>query len=491
MLRYQQTYSFFDPAKVDDAIHFTNLSREALAGNLDTVLERIVRAVEEQSPAFVVVDSFRTLARAVTAHEPGELQLQEFVQRLALYLTGWQATTFLVGEYTPDELENNPISTVADGIFWLAQSIESNSVVRKLQVVKIRGQEHMPGLHTFRITDAGLQVYPRIPLRVERIERPTPTRRLSTGVTGLDEMLGGGIPVGDSVILGGPSGAGKSVLATQFIAEGIGQGEPGVIAVFEEHPEDYLRHARELGFDLEGMIGSGQLQLIYLHPLDLSVDETLQAIQDAVNTTKARRVVIDSISGFQLTLAPTFREDFRESLYRLAGALTGAGITILMTVEVVESFSNLHFSAYEVSFLADDLLYLRYVELRGHLQKVIMVVKMRSSAHSTELREYQVTAHGVEIGRSLADYRGIMTGQPQLIEGGASLIYPGLSAEELLTLQTLIALGETTAVALGAAIHLRRPALDAALERLVTLNYAVRVTEKRRTVYRPVSRMLA
>jgi circadian clock protein KaiC len=223
-------------------------------------------------------------------------------------------------------------------------------------------------------------------------------------------MLGGGIPAWDSAIVAGPAGSGKSALATQFITEGLRQGEPGVIAVFEERPKEYLERAKTLGPDLDDAVRQGLLEVLYLRPLDLSVDEALLEIQSAVARTKAQRMVIDSLSGFELALAPTFREDFRESLYRMVGALTGAGVTVFMTVEVGVSFTDLQFSPDLISFLTDDIILQRYVEIEGELQKVLTVVKMRRSLHSTALRRYEVTEHGLELGETLEDYTGIITG---------------------------------------------------------------------------------
>lgn len=489
MLRYQQAYSFFDPAKVGDIIHFVNVSQEVLNSDLETVMERIVRIVEERNPAFVVVDSFRTVVRAAASRELGEVELQGFVQRLALHLASWQATTFLVGEYDVEEMRDNPVFTVADGVLWLSQSVDRNSVVRKLQVLKMRGQASMPGLHTFRITGDGLRVYPRIPRQLGRIERSTHRPRVSTGVAGLDDMMGGGIPVGDAVLLSGPSGVGKSVLATQFVAEGTRHGEPGVIIIFEEHPQDYKDRAKEFGFDMEEMVRQDRLRVIYLRSLDLSVDEALQEIQDAVEQVKAQRVVIDSLSGFELTLAPTFREDYREALYRLVGALTGAGITVVMTIETIESFNTMCFSSQQISFLSDDIIYLRYFEIAGQLQKMIAVIKMRGSAHSKDLREYQITGHGLEIGRSLADYRDIITGAPELRRSALENVYPALIIQEMMVMQTLIALRESTISDLVRRIGLTRAAVTTALGRLVVLNYAIKIVVDGQAVYRPVARV--
>jgi circadian clock protein KaiC len=409
MLRYQQQFSFFDPTKLNSSIRFVNLSQQVLDHDLGTVLDAIVREVEEASPRIVVIDSFRTVEHASGGGNRGDLDLQGFLQRLSLHLTSWQATTFLVGEYLESEMRDNPVFTVADGIVWLYQSVERNSSVRKLQVLKLRGQAPLPGLHTMRITDAGVEVFPRIMKRIEA-EKARHGRRLSVGSPTLDEMLGGGIPEGDSALVVGPSGSGKSVLATQFIAEGIKQGEPGVIAVFEEHPKEYLARARTLGPDLEPMVLEGRLAVIYLRPLDLSVDETLVAIQDAVRQVGAQRLAIDSLSGFELALAPTFREDFRESLYRMVGSLTGAGVTVFMSAEIVQSFDDLRLSSHLISFLADDVILQRYVELDGQLRKVLAVVKMRGSAHSKDLRLYDITETGLQVGETLGEYSGIITG---------------------------------------------------------------------------------
>ncbi len=183
MLRYQQQYSFFDDAKLAGAIRFINLSQVVLDQDLDAVLNAIIKEVESSQPSIVVVDSFRTVVRKAQSGSTNEVELQGFVQRLALHLTSWQATTFLIGEYVEGELRDNPVFTVADGLFWLFQSVERNSIVRKMQVMKVRGQESVPGLHTFRITSGGLQAFPRtFGLSNNLSNQVKGRRRLSTGV---------------------------------------------------------------------------------------------------------------------------------------------------------------------------------------------------------------------------------------------------------------------------------------------------------------------
>ena len=191
MLRYQQQYTFFDQAKLNNSVRFINLSQIVLEKDLNAVLEEIAKEVEKASPGIVVVDSFRTVVRKALSGA-NEFELQAFIQRLALLLTSWQATTFLVGEYVEDEIRDNPVFTVSDGLLWLYQAADRNSIVRKLQIVKLRGQASVPGLHTFRITHDGLQAFSRT-LGLGGQQRKIPsTRRLSIGIPELELRRAGG-----------------------------------------------------------------------------------------------------------------------------------------------------------------------------------------------------------------------------------------------------------------------------------------------------------
>jgi circadian clock protein KaiC len=408
MLRYQQQYSFFDAELIPGCIRILHLGPEVLEDGLTKVLERIVAEVEATSPKLVFVDSFRAVIRR--AVEPNQLDLQDFVQRLSLSLTSWEATTFLIGEYGEHE-DSNPVFTVADGIIWLSQVTDRNSVVRKLQVIKMRGQGQIPGLHTVKLSGDGLRVYPRLPSPDQPPDQPRDASqpRRQTGIAGLDEMLGGGIPAGYSVMVVGPSGTGKSILATQFIRSGIDQGEPGIIAVFEKRPEEYLSTIHQPSH-MRDLVGTGMLRMLYLRPLDLSVDETMEEIKAAVLDIGATRVAIDSLSGFELALAPSFREDFRESLYRMVGALVRLGVTVMMTAELVDSYTELRLSPHGISFLTDGIILQRYAELDGRLEKVMTVAKMRGFDHSKEFWRYDIGESGIILGEALTGYEGILVG---------------------------------------------------------------------------------
>jgi circadian clock protein KaiC len=422
MLRYQRQFGFFRPELIGSTVHYLNLSEEVLARDLAAVLARITAEVEQLTPSIVVVDSFRTIASGVSTmatdvaprtESGAPMSLEHFVQRLALHLTSWEVTSLLIGEYTEAQ-QQQPLFTIADGILWLNQVTDRNSVVRKLQVVKVRGQAQMPGLHTFRITDDGLQVFPRIPDQQwgRRESEPRDQRRLSTGVPGLDELMGGGIPAGDALMLAGPTGTGKSTFGMLFAADGLRKGDAVVVAAFEEYPEAYLERLRAFDIDPDAMIAADRLRITYLRPLDLSVDETLADILASVRETKATRVVIDSLTGLEMALAPAFRQDFRESLYRLVGALTATGTTVFMTHEAVTMAPELSFTGERVSFITDDILVQRYVEIEGQLEKVLSIVKMRRSDHSRAFWQYEITSSGAALGDALVGSHGSLGGSP-------------------------------------------------------------------------------
>jgi circadian clock protein KaiC len=388
MLRYQQQFAFFDIAKVNASVRFLHLGDVLLQGGLDAVLESIVQEVEATEPRMVIVDSFKSVVRK--AEEAGQMDVGAFVQRLALHLTSWQATTFLVGEYS-DYDDANPLFSVADGILWLSQIVGGNSVTRKLQVMKMRGQRQVPGLHTMVIEDGGVVVYPR--QHGDVAAPPRSTARVSSGNAVLDDMLCGGIPQGSALLIAGPPGAGKSTLALQFAIAAISAGEPVVLAILERPHVDYLR-ASVFGPVLDKAVADGRVQLVMLRSLDLSIDEALAEIRRAVARTGARRVILDSLSGLEMALAAPFRTDLQESLYRTVGALTRTGVTVVMTTELDAAHQV---TPAGVSFLTDAIILLRYREAEGRVQRTVTILKVRGSDHSADIRRFQIGRDGLAI----------------------------------------------------------------------------------------------
>lgn len=407
MLRYQQQFEFFDNEKINHSIRYTNLNEEIASGDLDKVLGRMVAEVEAHGPGLVFVDSFRSVSLVSQGAGNSFIGLQQFIQQLGILMTSWQATTFLIGEYFSDS-DPNPVFTVADGIIWLRQSVQRNSMVRKMEIMKMRGQPTLPGLHTFRLSAAGINVFapPQLTKPVEKVSAAHPGDRLGMGVLGLDRMLGGGLPRGYSLLVAGPSGSGKSIMASAFLAEGARNGETGVIAAFEQRPN------RSRGHAMAELIADGHIGFVNTTASDMSVDEISVLLITEILRLKASRVVIDSLSGFELALAPTFREDFRESLSRMVTALASTGVTVLMTSELEDRYNDLRFSPYGTAFLTDAIVVQRYIEVDSQLQRVLAVVKVRASAHSDELRLFHIDNDGIKIGAMLADQEGILGGRP-------------------------------------------------------------------------------
>jgi circadian clock protein KaiC len=226
-------------------------------------------------------------------------------------------------------------------------------------------------------------------------------------------MMGGGLPQGYSLLVAGPSGSGKSVLATAFLVEGARCGETGVIATFEQRP-NRLRNPV-----LVDLIDSGRVCLVDARAPDLIHQQQQDLVDGQIRRLGASRVVIDSLSGFELGLAPSFREDFRESMSRMVRALAATGVTVLMTSELEDRYTDLRFSPYGTAFLTDAIIVQRYIELASRLQRVMAVVKVRASAHSDALRLYTIGEGGIAVGDALPDQEGLLGGRPSQIREAA------------------------------------------------------------------------
>ncbi|MEO8409676.1 MAG: ATPase domain-containing protein, partial [Propionivibrio sp.] len=207
-------------------------------------------------------------------------------------------------------------------------------------------------------------------------------------------------------LVAGPSGSGKTILATTFLAEGVRLGEPGVIVAFEQTPSRSRTRA------IDDMVRAGCIGLINIRSLYLSIDEIVENLLQLIKRMSATRVVIDSLSGFELAVAPSFREDFRESLFRLISVLSGLGVTVLLTSELEDRYTDLRFSPYGTAFLTDAIIVQRYIEIDSRLERVMAIVKLRGSAHSNEIRRYEIVDGDIIIGDPILDYEGLLGGRP-------------------------------------------------------------------------------
>jgi circadian clock protein KaiC len=408
MLRYQQQFSFFELDKIGPSIRYVNLADDLRAGDFSGLFSRIMREVEDFAPSLVFVDSFRSVVQTGRNGNEGLWDLQHFIQELGSRMASWQATTFLIGEYAQTDVEANPIITVADGMVSLSHQQEEDAVVRKIRVVKMRGQAHMSGSHTMRITGDGIRVYPRllaaIPEAYTVIDREP--MHIPTGVAGLDAMLHGGLPQGHTLLVSGPTGAGKTILGTRFLQAGAELGEKGVAVYFEKHT------ARLHNTELVEMIQAGHVVVLESLSLSLTVEELLDQLTEAIERTGAQRVVIDSLSEIGLYLAPEFRNDLRLSVFRALSMLARRGVSAMVTVGFEDNDPNMRFSADNLCFLADAVLAMRYAEVDGHLCKFMTVVKVRGTGHSTALHGYRITERGIEVEAHATKLDAVLTGHP-------------------------------------------------------------------------------
>ncbi len=490
MLRYQQQFDFFDPDKMDSSMVYFDLGQVARDEGLRRTMEVIREQVAKLEPAFLALDSFKALEEF--SWQDASYNVRAFIHDLGVFLAGWQVTSFLVGEYSRQEIMTAPEFSVADGILWLEQESRQNAVMRKLQVIKSRGVATMPGLHTFRINRSGILLFPRA-VRLpeeetgeEETEEEAPRGRAAFGIAGLDEMLRGGIPVGETLLVAGSSGTGKTLLSLHFILEGATVGQPSVMVTFEENPREHERKARGFGWDLRALQQKNLLKMIYLRPMDLSVDEVLYDVHQSARELKAKRVVINSISGFEVSLAPGDRDDFREALYRLVATLSSEGITTLMTTEVPDILGmDVRLSSHQISFLADNVILLRYVEIESQLRKALMVVKMRTSDHDKELRQYQITDKGFQVEATFAEYSGVLSGIPTLRTViGPQPFTTGLTEQEEALMHVLLAVPDSTVEDVTSSMGLKIEDAQRILDKLVDTGYVLRTGRGGKTTYR-------
>jgi circadian clock protein KaiC len=407
LIAHMQQFAFFDGALMDTQLSFIDLGRILRAGQ-EEQLETITRHVEATDPAIVAIDGFRAIGDADPSGR------RAMVHDLAVHLATWGTTVLLVGEYPRSEGSSHPEFGIADGIIRLGVEHHGLTAVREVEVVKLRGVNYVTGKHFCDLGSDGFTVYPRVRAPgPSTVSNTLDDRRSSTGIEGLDELLCGGLPeLSTTVILGG-TGAGKSLTALHFLLEGARRGERGVLFSLEETPEQIRLAADRVGLDLAAREREGRVAIQYSSPVELSTDRFLHEATRLVEKLGAKRAVFDSLTSMSLGVHSDRR--FKELVYSIAKHLRHLGVTVLMTMESEQFVGSGKLTGHGVSFLADVLIQLRYVEVDGHLQKAISVVKARGIQHLTEMRELTVEAGkgGVRVTKGrFENMRGILTGVP-------------------------------------------------------------------------------
>jgi circadian clock protein KaiC len=396
ILRYAQSLSFFDRHAIDRSVFYEDLGRVVAGdGGLTGVTERIAALIKERRPGIIAIDSFKALA----AFADDARGFRRFLHDLAALLTAFPATCFWIGEYSENEARTAPEFAVAAGIISLATERVNERTLRLIEVTKLRGSDFRSGRHTYRLSEDGITVFPRLADPLRQDDYRLSAGRISSGIPPLDTMLAEGYGPGSSTLVVGPSGAGKTLMGLHFIFSGAANGEPGVIASLQENPSQLQKVARGFGWSLENEL----VAVMYRSPNDVYIDEWVYELLGLIETTGATRVMIDSLSDLQYATPDPVR--FREFIYSLTQRLSRAGISPMMTSEIPDLFHVGRLAEYGISHLSDNVILLQYLRAESRLLRTVTILKSRASAHDPEIREFDITPDGIVLGDPIAGDR--------------------------------------------------------------------------------------
>lgn len=383
-----KTYDIFSPGEVDKA----------------PIMQRIIDAVERVKPQRVFLDAITQFRFLATDTFQFRKQIQSFLR----FILERNITLLFTSEGS-DCNPDDDLQFMSDGIIELKNSSEK----RTLRIIKSRGSSFIKGYHELELGDRGMIVFPR--LIPDVYEGEFSLEAISSGVPEIDELLHGGIERGTTTIVSGPSGVGKSTFGMQFMKEAAGRGERSVIYTFEEAQETLLHRCESVNIPAHVMIERGTLSVVKIEPLRYTPNQFAYLVQKEVTQNQAKIVMIDSTSGYKLSIQG---EDLIHQLHSLCQYLKNMGVTVILVNEV-HTIAGGEFSVTEVglSYLADNLIFMRYLELNGRLHKAIGVLKKRVSDFERTLRELKITKYGIKVGEPLTQLRGILNGVPEWIEG--------------------------------------------------------------------------
>src|SRR6202171_452922 len=402
LVRHLEPFDFFKPEALEKrvaSIHLGEMVKEAGKEGLEPVVTEVVRKCFETRPAVVVIDSAKALRDFVSDQE-----LRTALYDLASRVAHTEALLILVGEYTPQEIEGGIEFSLADGIFQLAYEPHEPVDRRWLRVVKLRGGDHLVGKHSFRIGQAGFEVFPRLetlaPNGAVAADAP-----VASGVPRLDELMGGGMRAGQATVVLGPSGAGKTILGLRFAAEGLEAGERCLYVSFQETAEQLIRKAASFGWDMAKARESGQLAIHYVPVGELDLDTIAAAGRRELGKGSVRRVVVDSLA--ELVFAAREAERFPAYSRSLVGWIRAAGASVLITSETT-TLGPMTEPIGGLSFLFHNVIMLRYLEIGSELRRALNIIKMRTSNHDKGVFEYVIDNQGLTIKDRLEGVTGVL-----------------------------------------------------------------------------------
>jgi circadian clock protein KaiC len=391
VVRYLQGFRFYDETKLGGSVIYDDMGAELAEEGIGALVPRVKDAIKTMSPKIIVIDSFRAvhdLALSVP-------EVRRIVYELTGLLSAYGTTAFLLGEYSEDDIPRYPEFAAADGIIELSRRKLGTRDERYFTVFKLRGSRYREGAHALRISDAGVEIHPRlVSPRVPASYEPV-LERVATGVEGLDAMTGGGLWRGSATLLAGPSGSGKTTVGLQFALEGPRRGEPSLYVNFQENPSQLARTIRGLGEHPEDA-GGGGLERMYASPVELQIDSIVTDIFHRIEARGIRRLVIDAVGD--LSSSANDAQRLRDYLYAMVQHLGVKGVTSVFTFETLgHNLTRDQVSMGPISYMCDNLILL---EMGGQTEtrRTLRVLKTRGSAHDPQVRDISIGASGVRIG---------------------------------------------------------------------------------------------
>jgi circadian clock protein KaiC len=387
IVRFGQSLDFFDTAAIGRSVFYQDLGEVAGQDGLAGVGDHIAGVLKQRRPGLVVIDSFKAL-RVLAG---SDAEFRAFLHQLAGRLTAFPAASLWVGEYSPGEMATAPEFAVADAVIELAAVLLGQREQRRLRILKRRGGGFLPGQHGYRLTSAGLRLFPRLADVPPGGDYALGEQRVSSGLPGLDAMLGGGLWPGSATIAAGPPGAGKSIMGMHFAHGGTGHGERAVFATFQENPTQLTRMVTSLGWPAD----SPAVEVMYRSPVDIYIDEWVHDLLQAVERTQARRVVIDGLADVQMAAVDGTR--YREFMYSLTQRFSRQGVTLFTTLETQDPAGDGELARFALTHLADNAITLGYGPGQPAAGRSLAVIKTRASSHAPGTRHFTISDRGISI----------------------------------------------------------------------------------------------
>jgi len=384
IIRFGQGLEFFDRAAIGTSVFYEDLGATVSQHGLTGVTDRIAAAIKERRPGLMVIDSFK----ALHAFAGDYADFRRFLHELAGRLSAFPAASLWVGEYEAGEIASMAEFAVADAIVDLSTARAGHRGFRVLEVRKLRGSGFRSGQHAYRLTAAGLRLFPRLADVPIEEDYPLSHARASSGIPALDDMLDTGYWPGASTLVAGPSGSGKTLMGLHFIFNGVRQGEPGVIATLQENVTQLERVAQGFGWS----VNEPDVEVMYRSPVDIYIDEWAYELLRTVQRTGARRILIDSLVDLRVAAAEETR--FREFVYSLVQRFSRQGVSILMTLEVPALFGAERLSD-DAMPLSDNVVLLSYLRDESLIKRTISVIKTRASRHDPAVRQFKIESDGI------------------------------------------------------------------------------------------------